>query len=522
MRIGGLASGMDIDQIVKDLMTAERIPFDKLTQKKIWTEWQKDAYRDFNLSLSNLQSSAGNLRLQSSFNAYSATSSDPTKLTASPTSNAVNGSYEVNVVSVSSSAKIRSSGTILKADGTTPAKSSDLIGTTESIVGGTGKGKMTVAYKDAQGLDATVEIEITSTMTYADVAKKLQDSTAGKSMELRASFDDTTSRFFISTKGMGDNQNFSLSFTNSDGTANSVLSNKVINVAGKTDISTNDAADALGAPTVDYMTKAFNGEVEFDGITVANLTTNKTTINGLTLNLVQIGTSTITVQSDTAKPLESIKNLVEKYNETIAEIEKKLVEKRYPDFQPLTDEQKEAMSDKEVEMWEEKSRSGLLRNDPILKTVLQDLRRAFMDPVEGIANGNINLLSEIGINTGHYSEGGKLTIDEDKLKEALTNNPDEVMDLFTKTEAGIGDRVYKELDDVVTSLSERAGNPKFSVDNSSITKRINEMNDEISRWQDRLVQVEDRYWRQFTAMEKALSQMNSQSSWMQQNMFGGM
>ncbi|MBW9234462.1 flagellar filament capping protein FliD, partial [Leptospira santarosai] len=125
--------------------------------------------------------------------------------------------------------------------------------------------------------------------------------------------------------------------------------------------------------------------------------------------------------------------------------------KRYPDFKPLSDEQRREMSEKEVELWEEKARSGLLRNDPILKSALQDLRRAFMDPVGGIASGNINLLSQIGISTGTWNEGGKLNINEDKLKEALTNKPDEVMELFTKKTGGlgIGDRVYQELNNVV-------------------------------------------------------------------------
>ena len=158
---------------------------------------------------------------------------------------------------------------------------------------------------------------------------------------------------------------------------------------------------------------------------------------------------------------------------------------------------------------------------------MQDLRRAFMDPVEGIAVGNVNLLAQIGINTGTYTEGGKLFIDEAKLTEALNNKPDEVMKLFTNKAAdgnglGVGDRVYKELNEIVKSLSSQAGSPSSSVDNSTISKKITRMNDEISRWEDRMKRLEDRYWKQFTAMEKALSQMNSQSMWMQQNMFGGM
>src|SRR5690606_7993389 len=148
------------------------------------------------------------------------------------------------------------------------------------------------------------------------------------------------------------------------------------------------------------------------------------------LNLVETGSSTLTVQADTTKTFDKIKVFIDKYNETIADIEKQLVEKRYPDFQPLSAEQKKDMTDNDIELWEEKSRSGLLRNDPILKSAIQELRRSFTNPVEGMPAGSINMLSQIGINTGTWSEGGKLFIDEDKLKKALTDKPDQVMALF--------------------------------------------------------------------------------------------
>jgi flagellar hook-associated protein 2 len=108
MRIGGLASGMDTDQIISDLMKAKRIPLDKLTQEKVWMEWQRESYREFNLSLSSFKTSAEDLRFERTFNAYSSTSSDPTSVIASTTANAVSGSYEVKVVSVASSAKMNS------------------------------------------------------------------------------------------------------------------------------------------------------------------------------------------------------------------------------------------------------------------------------------------------------------------------------------------------------------------------------------------------------------------------------
>ncbi|WP_269078950.1 flagellar filament capping protein FliD [Planococcus halocryophilus] len=130
-----------------------------------------------------------------------------------------------------------------------------------------------------------------------------------------------------------------------------------------------------------------------------------------------------------------------------------------------------------MELWEEKARSGLLRNDPIMKSALQDLRRAFMDKVSGLADGNLNHLSQIGINTGSYTEGGKLFIDDKKLTEALANKPEEVMALFTTRDAagnGVGARVYDTLNDIVKKLSAKAGSSSSSVDNSTLSQKLNE------------------------------------------------
>lgn len=486
MRVGGLASGMDTDSIVKQMMMVQKMPLDKLMQKKVFMEWQQQAMRDTNLSLSNLRSSASNMRLQSTFNAYSATSSNSASLTATASATAMAGTYDVEVLSIASPAKMTSQHAITKVDNGQPAKSTDQIGVA---------GTVTVS---------GVTIDIAANLTYAQVAKKIQDETAGQTPELRVNFDNTTSRFFMTSKELGADQAFNMEFSNVE------LANQIAN--NGTDIAASSGAT--------------DASIKFNGIEINGLKTNRTTVNGLTLDLLQAGTTTtVTVKSDPAKPMETIKKFVEQYNETISEIEKQLIQRRYPDFQPLSDDQKKDMSEKEVELWEEKARSGLLRNDPVLRKAVQELRSAFMGEVQGLPDGSLKLLSQIGINTGSYTEGGKLFIEEAKLTAALSNKPDEVMALFThRSDAGngIGVQVYDKLNDIVRNLSAQAGSPTSSVDNSTISKKLRQMDSEITRWQDRLSKIEDRYWKQFTAMEKALSQMNSQSMWMQQNMFGGM
>ncbi|EGA89000.1 flagellar capping protein [Planococcus donghaensis MPA1U2] len=497
MRIGGLASGMDTESIVKDMMKIQKLPLDKLMQQKTFTEWQQEAVRDQNLVFSNLRTSASNMRLQSTFNAYSAetTGSGSAKVTTTP--QAMNGSYDVRVNALATSAKMTSELGIENANGD-PAKSTDLIGVAGTIT--------------VKGSTGDVAVAITAEMTYADVAKKMQDATAGSEPALRVNFDNTTSRFFMASKELGSAQNFTLAFTDDQGKKSDDLG---LQITGK-------AQDEFTS------TNATNGSVTIDGVRVDGLKSNQTVINGLSIQLQSVdaagSSSTVRVQSDPAKPVQVIKDFVDSYNKAIEDLQKKIIEKRYPDFQPLSDEQKKELTETEIELWEEKARSGLLRNDPIMKSALEDLRRAFMDTVTGVADGNLNHLSQIGINTGSYTEGGKLFIDEEKLKDALTKKPDEVMALFTTRDAagdGVGARVYDTLNDIVKKLSAKAGSSTSSVDNSTLSQKLKRMDTEISRWQDRLTSIEDRYWKQFTAMEKALSKMNSQSTWMQQSLFGG-
>src|SRR5690606_6757868 len=150
---------------------------------------------------------------------------------------------------------------------------------------------------------------------------------------------------------------------------NSALAKQIINQESAVDGVFNTSFSTSAATADDkFMNAAASGKIEFDGIEVENINTNKTTINGLTINMLSKDSSTITVQADATKTFDKIKDFVDKYNETIKDIEKQLVERRFPDFQPLSPEQKKDMSESEVELWEEKARSGLLRNDPVLKS----------------------------------------------------------------------------------------------------------------------------------------------------------
>jgi flagellar hook-associated protein 2 len=250
----------------------------------------------------------------------------------------------------------------------------------------------------------------------------------------------------------------------------------------------------------------------------------------------------VKVEGDPTKTLELVKDFVSKYNELIDKINNELIEKRYSDFPPLTEEQRAEMDEVDIKLWEEKSKSGLLKGDSILSGFASKMREVLYKEVEGVSSR----LYSVGITTGTWEQKGKLVINETKLKEAITNSPDEVISLFTKessiayspdlsiedrakrdSENGIANRLYDVMQDYIRTTRNSEGQKGILLEKAGIvgddtevsnllSKEIQAKETLISTLLDKLVDKENRYYRQFTAMETALSQMNNQISWLSQ------
>ncbi|SER81415.1 flagellar hook-associated protein 2 [Gracilibacillus ureilyticus] len=261
-------------------------------------------------------------------------------------------------------------------------------------------------------------------------------------------------------------------------------------------------------------------------------------IEGVTFNLKQTFDATDTgtdqpvslnISNDSETVFENIKEFVETYNTLIDAVNGKVTETFYRDYDPLTDEQRESLTEKQQEDWEERAKSGLLRNDAILRDVLSSMRTDFYSPVDNDQSvGAFNQLAAIGITTTKdYMSGGKLEINEAKLKEAIEQDPDSVENLFrggedgdTFGEKGIARRLTDTVDAAMNKIYERAGRASYSTHQYTLGRNLDDMDKQIERFEDRLTQIEDRYWRQFTAMEQAIAKYNNQSSYLMQQ-FGG-
>lgn len=254
---------------------------------------------------------------------------------------------------------------------------------------------------------------------------------------------------------------------------------------------------------------------------------NTFTINDVTftLNKNTLSTeaaTTISIKKDTESIMKTITDFVEKYNEVIAKVNGELGEKRNSDYDPLTDAEKEALSETEIEKWEGLARSGMLRRDSILTNALNSMRTDLYTEVKTNdttkTNPKYNQLAEIGISTtANYSDRGKLEIDKEKLRAAIEDDPEAVFQMFMADgesygEQGLARRLRNTISDTMLTIEERAGNTFKTESSYTIGKQLMDYENQIDRFEDRLIDWEEQYWSKFTAMETAMQKLNSQSN----------
>ncbi|SFJ45525.1 flagellar hook-associated protein 2 [Halobacillus dabanensis] len=514
MRIGGLASGMNTDQIIKDLMNAERQPLNKMEQDREWLTYKRDAYRDVNKQLSELDTMAFDMKLQRSYNSKDVSSSG-SAVSATALSSADEGSYKMEVTQLAEAAYNYSQGEISK-DGFDPDKSMfDQKDKFENGINFDADNKFSFSittYNEEGANEKMFTVDETSSLN--DVLKDINDSDLG----VRAFYDKGSDKVMMERTETGDFNPEDGDFLGAEIGFNGQTSPFLADTLGiKNGVQ---KADGSWEKAEQGGTKAkfkYNNSFEMTS------NTNSYSLNGINYSFNEVGTSTVNVFNNVDDSFEKVMSFVEKYNEVIDDLNGKTEEKRYRDFQPLTAEQKKDMEEEEIELWEEKSKSGMLKGDSVVSGALSSMRQNWYSPVE--TDGEYSMASQIGITTtSNYREGGKLEVDEDQLRQALRDNPDSVAKLFSGTDAnpGIARRLESSIENATQSIERKAGKPTSLDNNFMLGRQIESINDDMSSFQDRLTAIENRYWREFGAMEKAIQKMNSQSAYLMQNFGGGM
>lgn len=358
------------------------------------------------------------------------------------------------------------------------------------------------------GKDA-VAVEINETTTLTDLATKL--SNAG----IQASYDDTQGRFFLASKSTGADNEFTVS------------------VAGATNEENEAIMGVLGlADSQTTVVAAQDSIIELNGARMTS-SSNTVTANGLTVQVEDVTGSLdedgnvisdtpikMTVATDTDTIYNMVKDFKKAYNSLIADMYSLYSAKSADDYEPLTDEEKESLSDDQIEKWETKIKDSILRRDSTINDLLSTMRSSLNSSVtlaDDEGNDKKYTLSSFGIVTGLYTERGALHIegdtddadyseDTDKLRKAINEDPDKVM----KVLAGIGSNLYTTLQKKMAATT--ASSAFTFYDDKTMQTQIDDYADKINTLEDKLSDLEDRYYAQFTAMETAMSKLNSQQS----------
>lgn len=354
----------------------------------------------------------------------------------------------------------------------------------------------------------TFEMDINGKKFMVDTNRSMNELAAqinSANIGVKASYDANTDRVFFTTSTSG--ADAKIDFTgNAAGSAGHDFLKNVLNI---------DPSIAKAGTNAQY---------ELNGVLLENAT-NNFTVAGVNYSLKNVGTATVTVTADIDKQVENFKKFVDAYNEIMTTANKYTTEKRYRDankklLDPLLDEERKEMSESDIKMWDEKARQGMLYGDSILRSLMSNNRLTMMGQYN---KDKYSTMSTLGVTTGaNYLDGGMLSVDEDKLKAALSEDPQALDKLLmgTKDEfgkvktKGILDKLYDGAKVTMDELVTKGGATAGSETSSNLGKELDTLNKMIDNRNTRLYKEEQRYYKQFAAMEVALQKIQQNSSWM--------
>ncbi|MCM3750199.1 flagellar filament capping protein FliD [Paenibacillus pasadenensis] len=499
LRISGFNSGLDIDSMVKQLMKAENAKLDKLKASKATITWQQEQYRDISTSLIDFRNNK--LAKYNNLSSLSAKTSEVTgnlnAVSVTSTTSAATGSLSVTIESLAKTTNSLyqlspgSGSPLTSYDNTTLMKDLNLDFDSKD-----GNGNYTLTI-NSNGTSETITFDDSSTL--GDVLGSINSN---KKLNVTA---------MVGKDGL-------LSIRSNSTGLNDISVGGAFNMTEKAESTS--GGDAL---------------YTVNGIAMTS-SSNYISVNGYNLQLKEVTSTnnpaTITSKMDTSSILNTIKSFVSDYNSILDQVNGKLNEDRYRSFKPLTEEQKQDMKENEITLWENKAKSGLLKNEPILSSMISDLRMSVLSTVDTGSSDILNLQS-LGIVTGSWNQHGKLIIeDEEKLKAAIEKNPDAVVALFNKKtstskedlaptspNSGLFTKLSSTLMTTLQSLSQKAGTSAFSSDknaafmaNSMLGEQLRDLDKRIDSMNSYLFNKENQYYKQFTAMETAINRYSSQSS----------
>ena len=499
MRLGGIATGLDTDSMVKEMMKAHQTKVDRAKQDKVLIEYKQELYRDIMkdmkdiytkyFDISSNANKSTNLILNSNYQTIKFTSSDEGVVTAKGLAGAKTGKYDVQVEQLAKASSMTLGQNDLKsitadANG---VKSFDLE---------LGKDKSVNVVITDEMIDSNGDINI------RELAKAINSSIESynknndnkEKIEVKVEYSELGNNIRISGTKTGEANDIELGIS-SQGNEISLEKAK------------EKATDAI-VHLVDVNGNKETVKKESNQFTIDNI---QYTINSVSEKDEngEFKTTYLRRSNNTDSVVENVRNFVTDYNKMIDKINSKLVEKRDKSYMPLTEDQKKEMSETEIKLWEQKTKTGLLRGDDILQTALNKMLGVISSNTSGFQ------LSSIGISPySDYRTGkGKIELDEDKLIQALTQNGEETRKKLTETFESLKDTLYDTAVSSNSYLAKRAGyEGTVTSINNEMTKKMEEKQKSIDKLVKNLKAQEEKYYLQFSRLEVAMNKANAQMS----------
>ena len=444
MNLLGVGSGLDLTSIIDQMMEIERIPITRYENKRGEYTSMQSLWRELNTRLSALSNSLNGLKLQSDFDKMKVTSADEAVVTATANANVVQGNYKVKVIQLAKAE-------IAMSEKVDPEDAEELL-----------QGEIRISIN---GKVVVLE-ETEEPRTLLDVAKAIN-----KTEDIGVVATVVDGRLVLEAK----NTNEEIKFFEGE-EENAFLKQIGLLKEEGEGYKTNILQERQGSI------------IELNGITIArDKNVIDDAVEGLKLTLKKETNEAVnlSVAADVDSIIAKVKAFVDEYKKVQAY------------FDTHTSFTKGADG--------ESNNTGKLFGDSTISNLKSRLRSMVTGVVEGLPEDSIKMLSQVGI---QIDRSGNMTLDESKLREVLTEKPDQVKELFTKPETGLTARLQEFIKGYTTSQGIIDGKINYLAD------RIKDANKSIERLEARLEMRKESLIRQYTALDSALASLYSQGDWL--------
>ncbi|MBR3103163.1 MAG: flagellar filament capping protein FliD [Lachnospiraceae bacterium] len=522
IRMTGMISGMDTESIIKAYTSKTEAKLKKARNSKTLNTWTQDAWKDMNSKIYSFYSKTlSTARFSANYKKLKTTTSN-NALSVTAGENAVAGAQNAQIKSAASAAYFTGA-SMQTQDGSALKGSDNLVeklGVHEGFQFGFKSGQ------DAETKTIQIGGEASDGVTVVNNMDELVAEL--KKAGVNANYDESNQRLFVSAKETGEKSDFDFvtptGYTNTKDMAKLGLLDKKDAQAFVDRLNSQNGGSAtlesmgldkhLGTKIDGSNAKLVLNGAEFES------QSNTFSINGSTYTINHVPSDpneniTINTATDYDGVYDAVKSVLKEYNSLINEMTKLYNADSSKGYDPLTDEQKEAMSEKEVEEWEKKIKDSLLRNDDNLSGVIEALTSSTYGSFE--VKGKQMTLADFGIATQDYftaekDERNALHIDgdpdddvsadkTDKLKAMIASDPEAVTEFFQKFAAKMYDNLYSKMGSSSMSSIYKVYNDK------QLKEESTSWDTKILELEDRITAIEDKWYSKFGKMESKLAKM---------------